>query len=165
MRIREQDLPGIGKRISFTNRDGISTVIIHHFSGKREVYFLTEEDDEDVLFSTTFTSDEAKEFGARLLGIGNETVDEESFERFRIMRQKMLVDWIKVKKASTLANQTVKEAQLRVPENVSIVGVVREKDILPKPEDDFVIQAGDTLLVIGKKEAVSRFEAACKGKG
>lgn len=165
MRIREHDLPGVGKRVSFENRDGITTVMIIHHSGKREIYFVEDEDDDEALFSTIFTSDEAKELGARLLGIHDEPVDEESFERFRLLRKKMLVDWIKVKKGSPMDARSVEEAQTSIPEGVSIVGIMREKDILPKPEDDFIIQAGDTLLVVGKKDIIGRFEEVCKAKG
>ena len=77
----------------------------------------------------------------------------------------MLVDWIKVKKGSPMDARSVEEAQTSIPEGVSIVGIMRDKDILPKPEDDFIIQAGDTLLVVGKKDIIGRFEEVCKAKG
>ncbi len=98
----------------------------------------------------------------KMMDVNNETVVQEDFERFNLIRKQMLVDWLKVNPGSSLAGITVETAEQRVPSGVSIVGVSHDNDITPKPPQDFVIAEEDILLVIGEYDSIEAFENACK---
>ncbi|MDQ0352255.1 TrkA domain protein [Alkalibacillus filiformis] len=163
MEFKETDLPGVGKKVSFINSDGLYTVLVLHHSGKRELYFLEDEDDDEPIFSTTFTSEETKELGVKLLGSRDEGVDEGQFEQLSLVRKKTLVDWVEVKKGSSIIGQSVDRAQKMVDDEVSIVAIFRGGECITKPNDEEKIEAKDTLMALGKKKVIEEFERICKG--
>lgn len=63
-----------------------------------------------------------------------------------------------VEKGAKIANKKVKELRIKERTGTSIVAIIREGQVIPNvgPEDE--IKEGDTVVVIGKKELLDKFE-------
>lgn len=158
--MKEQNIPGVGKRYSMTSSDGSRADIIMRYNGKRDIY-ITDADEENEA-SISLSSDEAKNFALTLMDVDNNAIDEDEFNRFNVIQKKMLVDWIKVSSESNLKETPVGLAEQYVPDGVQIVGINRGDEIIAKPPHDFLIHEQDILLVIGHYESINAFDAACK---
>ncbi|GAA3720794.1 cation:proton antiporter regulatory subunit [Salinicoccus jeotgali] len=158
--MKEQNLPGIGKKYSLISSEGLEIYLILHLNGKREFYIL--ENDRKVNYNFSLTPNEAMDVAMKMMDVNKDTVVQEDFERFRLIRKQMMVDWLKVNSGSIIAGLTIEKAEHHVPDGVSIVGVSRNNDITPKPQQDFVIEKEDILLVIGEYDPIEAFEDACK---
>ena len=64
-----------------------------------------------------------------------------------------------VKKSSKIADKNLMESDVRKETNIIIVAVKKPgKEIIFNPSSDFVAKAGDTILVLGDKEEITKFE-------
>jgi voltage-gated potassium channel len=64
-----------------------------------------------------------------------------------------------VRKDARFAGQTLKGCNLRHEANVIVVAIKKPgQDIVFNPSPDFAVEPGDTLLVMGDKEAITNFE-------
>lgn len=79
-----------------------------------------------------------------------------------IIRRKELslyMEELTVKKDSRIVNRTIKECDIRRKANVIVVAVKKPgEDIIFNPSHEFKMETGDTLLVLGDKEAIDSFE-------
>jgi voltage-gated potassium channel len=79
-----------------------------------------------------------------------------------IIRRKELALFMEefvVKVGARIAEQTLKSCDLRRVANVIVVAIKEPgRDIIFNPSPDIQIEKGDTLLVLGTKEDISRFE-------
>lgn len=79
-----------------------------------------------------------------------------------IIRRKELslyMEELVVKKDSQIANRNLSESDIRRRVNVIVVAVKKPgKDIVFNPSAEIKIETGDTLLVLGDKEAINQFE-------
>lgn len=57
-----------------------------------------------------------------------------------------------------LTGKTLSEASLRRQWGIAVVAVKRDAALLPNPEPDFSLRAGDVLVVLGRKDKVEAFE-------
>lgn len=158
--MKEQNMPGIGKKYSLISSEGIEIFLILHYSGKREFYISQEK--ENLEYNFSLTAKEAMEIALKMMDVNNDIVEQEEFERFSLLRKQMLVDWIKVHAGSSLLGLRVSDAEKRVPKGVSIVGIGRDNDIIAKPDSEALIKENDILLVIGESGSISSFQAACR---
>lgn len=72
----------------------------------------------------------------------------------------LAIEEIPVSSASTLANSSILEANLRQRYGVIVVGIQREDRRMEfNPEPDTPIRAGDTLVVLGRPHSLKRLEA------
>lgn len=80
-----------------------------------------------------------------------------------IIRRKELslyMEELTVKKESRIHERSLKECDLRRKANVIVVAIKKPgEDIVFNPSADVNIVTGDTLLVLGDKEAINRFES------
>ena len=67
MEVKMADLPGAGKKISFQTAEKRKVVLITHHSGKRDLYFFQDTDEDEADYFLTLTSDETREMGAQLV--------------------------------------------------------------------------------------------------
>ena len=162
MQVKMADLPGIGKKMSFITAAGNMMVLIIHHTGKRELYFFEDPDDDEADFSVQLTSDETREFGSQLLGAVFQPVNSDSMKLFK---SQIVMEWIEVKEGSPLAGKTIGENEIRKRTGVSIVGIFRKDDVIASPEPTQMLQLGDTLMAIGKSGQIKDFEQFCSGEG
>ncbi|WP_307330718.1 cation:proton antiporter regulatory subunit [Evansella vedderi] len=155
------NLPGIGKKFSFITAQNSMIVLIVHHTGKRELYFFHDQDNDEADFAIDLTADETRELGAHLLGAMFQPVD---VDKMKLLKSQIVTEWIKLDKHSSIVNKTISQSEVRKKTGVSIVGIFRDNDVIASPGLDEVLLEGDTVMVIGKQEEISKFEALCEGK-
>jgi TrkA domain protein len=162
MQVKMADLPGIGKKISLITAEQSMVCLIVHHTGKRELYFFEDADDDEANFSINLTADETRELGAQLLGAVFQPIDT---DKMKLFKSQIVTEWVELKKESKFAEKTIGQSEIRKRTGVSIVGIFRKDNVVASPDVSEVLHAGDTLMAIGKSEQISLFEEMCYGKG
>ena len=65
---------------------------------------------------------------------------------------------------SEIADQTLAGARVRQRFGVTVIGIQRNSERIDNPAPDFLIVAGDVLLIAGLPEKIDAFSATCDGK-
>ena len=149
-RIEETPLPGVGLRHEFTAEDGSRVGVIHHKSGRRELFVCPPEDPDAVVLSLSLSGEESHALSEAL---GGSTV----IENLQDLEQRvegLAIDWLKVEDGSPYTNKTVGDTRIRTRTGVSVVAVIRGERAHPAPGPEFRIQGGDTLVVVGTSEGI-----------
>lgn len=154
MEVRETDLPAIGKKFTIETESGETVVVVVHHTGEREVYRFTEKEKEEPASVTNLTEEEARTIGSILAGTYFQPVPEKSME---LVMKEMAMEWIKVEPHSKLANKTIGELAIRKKTGVSVISILREGKAIPNPLPSERIHEGDTLIVVGNSEQISKF--------
>jgi TrkA domain protein len=158
MEIREHDLPGVGKKFAVTTSAGERMTVIIHNTGEREIYHFRE--GEDYPFHALRLEDaEARKMGALLGGAYFQPPVAESMD---MVMDQLSIEWLKVGAASPLAGRTLREAAIREQTGASVIAILRDGEAHPNPQPEDHIRPGDTLMVVGTREHVTRFAAVCK---
>ncbi|ADC88696.1 TrkA-C domain protein [Thermocrinis albus DSM 14484] len=156
MKIRETDLPGIGKKYAVTLKEGRDLVIIIYNTGRREIYLM---EDEEAVCVVELTDEEAKELGFLIAGAVYQPVSSEKMEIF--LRQ-MVMEWVKVEKGSSLVGKSIAQLQIRKRTGVSVVAIDRGGSMIPSPDPyNEVIKEGDVLIVVGTRQQINSFMELC----
>lgn len=155
------DLPGVGKKISFQTAEEQKIVIIVHHSGKRDLYFFQNSDEDEADYFLSLTSEETRELGAQLLGATYQPVDDEKME---IFQKQLVMEWIKLTPKSPFVDKQIAESRIRTHTGASIIAVMQGDDMTVSPDITFVLKAGDTVMAAGKRDQIRRFEAMATGK-
>ncbi len=155
------DLPGIGKKMSIVTAQGSMIVLVIHHTGKRELYFFQDADDDEADFSIDLTADETRELGAQLLGAVFQPV---SNDKMKLFRSQIVTEWVEIKKGAPVAGKTIKDLEIRKRTGVSIVGIFRSSEVIASPEADQRLEIGDTIMAIGKSDQIAQFERLCEGE-
>jgi TrkA domain protein len=149
-KIEETSLPGVGLRHEFTAEDGRRVGVIHHKSGRRELFVSAHDDPDRVVLSLSLSDDESHALSEAL---GGSTV----IENLQDLEQRiegLAIDWLKVEERSPYANGTIGDARIRTRTGVSVVAVIRGEGANPAPGPDFRIEPGDILVVVGTSEGI-----------
>lgn len=158
MDIREHDLPGVGKKFAIMTGEGDRMTVIIHNTGAREIYHFKE--GEEYPFHAIRLSDpDARKLGAVLGGAYFQPPVAESMD---MVLEQLSIEWLPVGPGSSLVGRTLQEAAIRQQTGASVIAILRNGKAYPNPQPDDVIQAGDTLMVIGDREQVSRFATLCR---
>ncbi|MCO8266850.1 cation:proton antiporter regulatory subunit [Haloferax prahovense] len=160
MTVYESDLPGVGKKHEVELGDGSRLVIVTHNSGKREVFRRASADsDSEKLFE--LTDKLARQVGTLLEGAYFQPVQTESIET--LLGGDTLIEWVEVGADSEIAGKTLGESDLRQATGASVIAIERGDEVVTSPGGDAMVEAGDTLVVIGPKAACRDFTALVKG--
>lgn len=162
MKIKSVDLPGIGKKYTMHSSDGLLFVIIIHHSGRREIYFMADADDDEPILTFELNDEEARNVGAILLGADYQPVSD---ERAELLVNTIRVEWIEVCTRSPLAHKSIKEAQIRKTTGVTVIGIKRKEEVIGSPDVHEVVLPGDVLMAIGKRDQIKSLKSLCKEQG
>ncbi|MFW6384971.1 MAG: cation:proton antiporter regulatory subunit [Halodesulfurarchaeum sp.] len=155
MTVYESDLPGVGKKFEVELGDDDRLVIVTHNTGKREVFLKESEGaDSEKLFELSDRL--ARRVGTILEGAYFQPVQSERVQT--MLADETFLEWYSVDDGAEIVGQSLTDAKIRERTGVSIVAIEREDDVIPSPPPDTVIAEGDTLVVIGSRENVTRFE-------
>ncbi len=148
--IEETSLPGVGLRHEFIAEDGSRVGVIHHKSGRRELFVCPPEDPDAVALSLNLSGEESHALSEAL---GASTVIE-NLQDLEQQVEGLGIDWLKVEEGTPYANKTVGDTRTRTRTGVSVVAVIRGEKAHPAPGPEFRLQAGDTLVVVGTSEGI-----------
>jgi TrkA domain protein len=151
--IREQDLPGIGRRYEIVAGRGQRVVLVIHHSGRRDLYVM-ERHREEPTCAVELTDDQARRIGAILGGAFFKPAVVEEIED---IIGEFVVDWITLPEDSPAATHSIADLQIRRRSGMSVVAIVRGKRTITAPHPDEVLQAGDRLVVVGRHEDMPKF--------
>jgi len=151
-RIEESALPGVGIRYEFNTEDGRRIGVVHHRTGRREL-FVCEPDDTDAAVVNMSLSDEESHALSEALG-GSTVVA--NLAHLQQQVEGLAIDWLTVGERSPYATGTIGDAKIRTRSGVSVVAVLRRNQTFPSPEPDFGLLPGDTLVVVGTPEGIEQ---------
>lgn len=158
-KITKTSLPGVGVKHEFVTDDGRRVGVVHHRTGKREL-FVCEASDPDAATLNLSLSDEDSHALSDALG-GSEIV--ENLTHLRQQVEGLAIDWLHVEEATPYVGRSIGDTRTRTRTGVSVVAVIRDDLPFPAPEPDFEIQAGDTLVVVGTPEGIAQVEDLLSG--
>jgi TrkA domain protein len=145
--LRETRLPGVGVKYAFRTADGARLAVILHNDGDREIYFFRRPEDEDPRAVIRLDDEEARQLGAVLGG---------AYERPKIVEElemalgELLIEWVKVPDSSPAIGRTLADCAFRRRTGITIIAILREPEPVSGAQPDDVIEAGDTLVTVGK---------------
>jgi TrkA domain protein len=155
MTVYESDLPGVGKKFEIEIGAEERLVIVTHNTGKRELFLKTSEGaDSEKLFELPDRL--ARTVGTILEGAYFQPVQSEQVET--MLTEGTFIEWYNVDEGSEVAGQTLADARVRERTGVSVAAIERAGSVVPSPQADTVIEAGDTLVVIGSQEDLNEFD-------
>jgi len=155
----ETRLPGVGLRFDFTTGRGRRVGVVAHRSGRREIV-VYDQNDPDTGRSVLDLDPEDGRLLVELLG--GSKVSEELVE-LRQQVQGLVIEWITIETSSELAGNSIAQSRVRTRTGSSIVAVVRGTEAIPSPEPEVVIEADDTIVVVGTQEGVKAITALARG--
>lgn len=157
--IEETRLPGVGVRYSFTTVGGRRVSVLHHRTGRREL-FVSHPDDPDTSEEVLDLDTEGARTLAELLG-GSRVVTD--LDRLQQVVPGMALDWLEVEPDSHAAGRSIGQLEIRKSTGVTVVTVLRDSQHDPNPGPDFVLRPGDTAVVIGPPGACARVRDLLRG--
>lgn len=149
--LNETHLPGVGDRVEFISTEGRRVGVVHHRTGRRELFVCSPADPDAVAMNVSLTDEESHAL-ADALG-GSSIV--ESLGSLTQQVEGLAIDWLKIEDGSPYVDRTIADAEVRTRTGVSIVAVIRDDEALPAPGPDFVFAAGDSVVVVGTPEGIA----------
>lgn len=149
-RIEETPLPGVGIRLDFTAEDGNRIGVVHHRSGRKNLFVCPPNDPDTAMVSLNLSDDDSHAL-AEALG-GSTVIANLSDLQQRV--EGLAIDWLSVDAGTPYAGRTIGDARIRTRTGVSVVAVIRGNEPHPAPGPDFHIEASDTLVVVGTPEGI-----------
>lgn len=144
-KIQETSLPGVGMRHDFTAEDGSRIGVVHHRTGRRELFVCSSDDPDAVTVSLNLSDDDSHALSEAL---GGSTVIE-NLGSLQQQIEGLAIDWLTVEPGTPYAGKTIGDARIRTRTGVSVVAVIRGEQAYPAPGPEFMVDAEDTLVVVG----------------
>lgn len=157
--VEETPLPGVGVRYSFVAANGGRVSVLHHHSGRHQV-FVGDRDDPDASRPVLDLDDDDSRVLAELLG-ASRVVRE--IDRLRQSVAGLAIEWLTIPDRTATAGRTIGDLDIRSSTGVTVVAALRGGEALPAPGPDFPIEAGDTIVVMGRPEAIRRADDLLRG--
>ena len=155
--IRQTSLPGVGLRHELATRSGQRVGVVSHRTGRRDLLFYAASDPDAAAASVALTAEESAAL-AEVLGGTQLTA---SLAELQHSIEGLALDWVPVPAGSPFAGRSIAAAGVRTTTGVSIVAVLRPAGgptaparAFPAPRPDFVLQDGDTAVVVGTPEGI-----------
>ncbi|HEU4320536.1 MAG TPA: cation:proton antiporter regulatory subunit [Acidimicrobiia bacterium] len=150
--IQETSLPGVGVRHDFTTEEGSRIGVIHHRTGRRELFVCTTDDPDAVAMSLSLSDDDSHALSKAL----GETTVVENLTHLQQQIEGLAIDWLAVDPESPYSGRTIGDARIRTRTGVSVVAVIRGVEPFPAPGPEFLIEPSDTLVVVGTPEGINQ---------
>jgi TrkA domain protein len=156
--VREQELPGIGKRYDHATEDGLISVVIHH-SGRRDLYVTEKATRNAPPTVVTLTDDQARRLGTVLAGAYFQPT---IAQRIEAVVGGLVIDWVTMHGGSPGLDRTIADLEVRRNTRMTIVAILRHDasggdEVIVVPEPSEVLRAGDKLVVIGRPDDLPAF--------
>jgi TrkA domain protein len=145
--VRQTRLPGVGVKYGFDLDGGGRITVIQRVDGERELYWFRRADDDEPGAVLHLEDDEARQLGALLGG---------AFERPKIVDDlelalgELAIEWIPVPESSPAIGKSLADCAFRARTGITIIAILRDPEPVAGAQPDDVIEAGDTLVTVGK---------------
>jgi TrkA domain protein len=153
-KITKTSLPGVGVKHEFSTEDGRRVGVVHHRTGKRELYVCAAADPDVAVLNVSLTDDDSHALSDALGG--SEIVENLAHLQQRV--EGLAIGWLPVEEDSKYASRTIGDARIRTRTGVSVVAIIRGENGHPAPGPQFEMLAGDTLVVVGTPEGIEQVE-------
>ncbi|MGA0064100.1 MAG: cation:proton antiporter regulatory subunit [Ilumatobacteraceae bacterium] len=150
MEIFETPLPGIGMRYEFDTNAGRRVGVVVHRDGHRDLVVYRADDPDACEGNLELTQSEASSL-VELLG-GTRITERLGDLHHEV--QGLAIEWVTVPSGARLDGRSIGEGRIRTTTGASVVAVMRNTVSHPGPGPEFILQAGDIVLVIGGIEGV-----------
>lgn len=157
--LQETDLPGIGRRLEFISDEGRRLGVVRHRTGRREVFICQPGDPDTSQLAVNLTEDDAHLF-VEALGV---SPTRENVGTGTYVVEGLVFEWLEVPEASPAEGRSIGDLRIRTHTGASVVAVIRDQGSVPAPEPDFLIAAGDLLVVAGTAEGVEKAQRLLRG--
>ena len=147
--VRETTLPGVGLCYDFVTRSGKRVGVVTRPSGRRELVVYSSDDPDAVAESVDLSVDEAQALAEYL---ENQEI-RDAGKGLAGLVEGLAVDWVTL--PEDFPTRTIEELAIRSLTGASVVAVVHDAEADPSPGPDRVMQAGDTVVVVGTPEALT----------
>jgi len=81
----------------------------------------------------------------------DQSEDYRLLSQLRNAEQQFGLQWVRLDQESPIAHRSIGESEIRKKTGASVVGVVREKQLRPNPDADFVLLPDDLVAIIGSE--------------
>jgi TrkA domain protein len=160
MNVREADLIGIGKKFQIATSYGEEVIIVIHDDGRRELYSYNAEENETTSIMT-LNDDEARGVAGILGGLAYKP---KALENVEVALHDLTIEWYKVPADSPAISKSIGELQVRKQTGAMIIAALGATGTIINPGPEFVITAGTTLVISGKREHIKELKAILLSK-
>ncbi len=151
LEVEETTLPGVGVRHDFKTESADRIGVLHHHSGRLDL-LIYDDIDPDSCRSTVNLSEAEGRLLGQLLG-ASQIVN--SMTKLQQSVGGLAIDWITI--AGGWACNAMRIDQLQLTSTgVLIVAVIRDDKPTAIPTREFVLQAGDTVVVLGTAAGIQK---------
>ena len=162
MTVYESDLPGVGKKFEIELGDDERLVVVIHNTGKREVFRRHGDEDATKLFELSDRL--ARQVGSILEGAYFQPVSMETTET--MLDENTIIEWMTVGEDTDVAGRTLADVDFRNRTGATVVAIQRENEVTESnPGPETTVHAGDTLIVLGERDACQTVESIVSGTG
>ncbi|MFC4534850.1 cation:proton antiporter regulatory subunit [Sphaerisporangium dianthi] len=151
MEIEQTALPGIGLKHEFTTHQGRRIAVVSHRGGRRDLV-LYDRHDPDRACEAIQLNDEEADALVELLGAPR--IVQRLNDLHREVEGLVSVQ-LPVAAGSPFVGRPMGEARVRTRTGASVVAVVRGAQVHTSPTPDFLLDAGDVVVVVGDLESTS----------
>jgi TrkA domain protein len=146
--VTETRLPGVGVRYSFTTAGGNRLAVVLHNEGTSEIYVFARPADTDPVTVVELDDAETRQLGAILGGAYDRPTIVEDLE---LARGELAIEWLRVPDTSPAIGHTLAQCGFRARTGITIIAILREPEAIAGAQPDDVIEAGDTLVAVGRR--------------
>ncbi|MFF3667792.1 MULTISPECIES: cation:proton antiporter regulatory subunit [Microtetraspora] len=148
MEVEQTALPGIGLRHEFVTQAGRRIGVVSHRTGRRDL-IVYDRLDPDRACEAIKLNDEESDALAELLGAPR------IVQRLNALHREvegLVSEQLPIAPGTPYAGRPMGDARVRTRTGTSIVAVVRAGQVIASPGPEFVLQAGDVVVVVGSSE-------------
>jgi TrkA domain protein len=149
LEVRETRLPGVGSKFTLRTHTGEKVAVVLHVDGLRELYHTPRGADEEPC-AIELNDEEARQIGAILVGA---VYRPQLVQDLEMTLKDLVIEWIPLPPDSPVVGLTVATCRIRSTTGSTIVAILRDSGSVAMPHPDEVLQAGDTLVVIGRPDS------------
>jgi TrkA domain protein len=151
VRIEKIELPGIGVRHDVLTSSGRRLSVVSHRGGERDlaVYDL---DDPDACRESIVLSDDEAAALADLLG---RSITFSQLSGLTSHTAGVFTEQLLLPADSPYVNRPLGDTKTRTRTGVSIVAIVRGRNVIASPPPAFILEPGDTIVAVGTRDGLA----------